>query len=230
MWWTPTRAALREFAIVVLGVMAALGAQAWWEYHSERGRETAYLRQLNADARETELRLESAIRDDSIAAEATTRALAAMDGDAARPSADSLKTWIIDAGRSAEFRPLLGTYRAMVGTGDLRLIRNDSLRAALISYAASLEGEETRINQIRGVIFNIVPDFAREVPFLRRVFASGDPVLTEPEVDLLLNNDEASVVLFTMQAASVNRVSGLRRVRDEAAALRRLLDREVNRK
>ncbi|HEX8830342.1 MAG TPA: hypothetical protein VF705_04210, partial [Longimicrobium sp.] len=51
------RGALREFGIIVAGVLCALGAQAWWEQHEERGREGDYLRQILADTRENERRL-----------------------------------------------------------------------------------------------------------------------------------------------------------------------------
>jgi hypothetical protein len=225
-WWTPTRASLREFAVVVLGVLAALAAQAWWEHRNERKLERTYLHQLLADTRENESRLHDVIADDSVAGIATARALAAMEGRAPRPAADSMRTWIGRAGSSADFTALSGTYRALLTTGDVRLIQNDSLRASLISYATALEEEETRETQIRGVIFDLVPTFAREVPFLRQVF-TGDMRVTDAQLTELLANEEAAVVMFTIQAANVNRLAAFRRIRARTLELRKLLEAEI---
>jgi hypothetical protein len=57
--------ALREFSIIVAGVLCALGAPAWWDGYQERGRERDYLRQLLADTRENEARLAAAMASDS---------------------------------------------------------------------------------------------------------------------------------------------------------------------
>ncbi|HEV2147217.1 MAG TPA: hypothetical protein VGR37_07425 [Longimicrobiaceae bacterium] len=81
---------LREFAVIVAGVLAALGAQAWWEGRQERERERAYLAQVLAETRENEERLADAIAEDSVAGVFTRRALAALEGVLPAPPGDSL--------------------------------------------------------------------------------------------------------------------------------------------
>lgn len=73
------RNALREFVVIMAGVLAAFAAQAWWEDHQERTRERDYLHQLLADTRENERRLTNAIEEDSAAGRATARALVALE-------------------------------------------------------------------------------------------------------------------------------------------------------
>ncbi|HEV2147216.1 MAG TPA: hypothetical protein VGR37_07420 [Longimicrobiaceae bacterium] len=104
-------------------------------------------------------------------------------------------------------------------------MRNDSLRALMVAHAASLDSEAARLQQFRGTILDAVPEFARSMPFMRRMFLDG----TEPgavDVGRLRRDPEAATVLFTLQAANVNRLSGLRRMRDETGRMRRALEAE----
>jgi hypothetical protein len=219
------RGALREFFIVVTGVFVALLAQAWWERRHERGLERDYLRQLYVDTRENERRLAEAISEDSVAGIGAARALAALDMMDPQPAPDSLLEWVTSAGRSADFRPVMGSYRALLGTGDIRLIRNDSLRALLIAYAASLESENARLAQIRGGVINMIGTLARSLPFIRGIFL-GDLDASRVNVAQLRRDEDAAVVLFTIQAANVNALAGLRRIRGETQRLRAALETE----
>jgi hypothetical protein len=219
------RSTLREFAIIVAGVLAALGAQAWWENRQERERERAYLAQVLAETRENEERLAEAIAEDSVAGIYTDRVMVALEGPGPAPPADSLVRWIGQAGRASDFQPVTGAYRALLGTGDLRLVRNDSLRAVMVAYAAALDSESARLQQYRGVILDAVPGLARAFPFMRRIFTDG----LEPggvDVERLRRDPEVATVVFTLQAANVNRLSGLRRVRGETERVRRALEAE----
>jgi hypothetical protein len=218
--------ALREFAVVVLGVLCALAAQAWWDGHQERGRERDYLRQLLADTRENERRLDEGIRTDSTAGAFTARALDALTSTTPPPPADSFVTWVINAGVGSNVQPLAGNYRALVGTGDLRLVRNDSLRAKLASYTAFLESESERQQQFNQVVRSQTTTVGRVLPFLQRVFLGGvrsDGV----DVQRMRADPEVGAVLFSLQASNTNRMSGLRNLRTETRNVRRALEAEL---
>jgi hypothetical protein len=202
------RVALREFVTVVVGVLVALAAQAWWEGREERERESGYLQQLEEEARVNETRLVRKLKQDSASLAGATAALAALDGSSALPLPDSVVAWIGRAGQSSSFDMLQGTYRALIGTGDLRLIRNDSLRAIIIGYSAALELENDRQSQIRGAIVDLVPSFAKAVPWMRTIF-SGPREMSPAEIAAMQRNPDVSIVLFTLQAATVNRIHGL---------------------
>jgi hypothetical protein len=202
------RVALREFVTVVVGVLVALAAQAWWEGREERQRESAYLHQLYEEALVNETRLTRLIAQDSAALQGASAALAALDGGDALPPVDSVAGWIGRAGVSGNFNMLDGTYRALIGTGDLRLIRNDSLRALIIGYSAALEAEAERQSQIRGAIVDMVPTFARAVPWIRTIFTDA-PDVSRIDVARMRRDTDVAVVLFTIQAATVNRINGM---------------------
>jgi len=219
------RAAAREFAVIVTGVLVALGAQAWWESRQEHQREREYLRQLLSDIRVNERRLAEAIAQDSAGGAAVTRVLETVDGAGPPPPADSLVGWVSQAGSASDFQPLTGTYRALLGTGDLRLVRNDSLRALIVSYAAAMDREEARLLQYREVILQSVGPLARTMPFMRSAFRGG-PDPTRVDVAALRADPEAATLAFTLQAANRNRLAGLRRARDETQRMGAALSAE----
>ena len=205
------------------GVLAALAAQAWWEGRQERARERDYLRQLLVDTRENERRLGDAIGIDSVSGVSVARAMTALLASGPLPPPDSLGEWVRGSGSSSDPRLVTGTYQALMGTGDLRLVRNDSLRARLATYAAELGSETERQRQLRGAMQDAVPAMARALPFMRGVFL-GDAHPGATDVARFRTDPEVGGVLLTLQAASVNRLSGLRHLREETRALLRALE------
>lgn len=220
------KGALREFAIIVAGVLCALGAQAWWQQHEESGRERDYLRQILADTRENERRLDDAIGQDSAGSLAAARIMDALTTPDAPLPPDSMLRWMSQAGRSTDFRPVAGNYRALLGTGELRLVRTDTLRALLASYASSVDAEADRQRQFRETMTNTAGPMARAMPFMRRAFV-GRPRLDDEELRRIRADPEVMGILFMMQAAISNRVSGLRSLRGETRRLRAALEAEL---
>jgi hypothetical protein len=126
-------AVVLEICIVVLGVVIGFQVTAWGQARGDRAQEQVYLRQLAADLRATE---EGIARADS-GALGTDRSGARLLRAfylPERPPRDSLLAWFSGTWRVATARPTLGTAEALVATGDLRLLRNDSLRTAVTTY------------------------------------------------------------------------------------------------
>lgn len=216
------RAALREFAVIVAGVLCALAAQAWWEQRENREREATYLRQLLADTRLNAERVREAVAIDSAAGVAARRAADALTSTGAPPPADSLVEWISGAGVGSEPQTVSGSYRAVVGTGELRLIRSDTLRAALAAYASFLENETERQRQFRMVVSSEAGEMAMAMPFMRRMLLDG-PDPSRVDVRALRDDPRVAGLLFTVQIANANRLSGLRALRKETDGLLALL-------
>lgn len=217
----------REFLVLVAGVLTALAAQAWWESREDRGRERDYLRQLLVDTRENERRLATAIAEDSAAAIGVTRAMDALQGSTRPPPpADSVVAWVRAGGAASDFQPLAGTYAALLGTGDLRLAQGDALRQRLATYAAAMDVERERLAQYREVVIEVVGPMARAMPFMRRVFLRdpGGLQAGDAEIARMRDDPEVAAVLLTVQAASTNRLSALRRLRRETGRMREALE------
>jgi hypothetical protein len=138
-----------EVAVVVLGVAIGFQVAAWGSARSDVVKEQRYLSQLAADLRETQRQLADA---DSFLVEpdhAGGRLWAAFY-QTEPPPADSLFAWRSIMARMRVVTPVLGTAEALVATGDLSLIRDDSLRSAITGYIessrhqASVQNERSR--------------------------------------------------------------------------------------
>ena len=211
--------ALREFGIIVAGVLCALAAQAWWDGHQERGRERDYLRQLLADTRENEERLDRAITQDSAARAASSQVLDALTRGGPPTAPDTIVKWMSRAASASDFRAVAGNYRALLGTGELRLVRNDSLRVLLAAYSSAVDTEADRQRLFRETMTGLAMPMARGLPFMRRALL-GDIRAAHVDLPRLRGDPEAAAVLFAVYAAYSNRVSGMRVLRDETQRLR----------
>lgn len=128
-----------ELGVVVLGVLIAFQISAWGQARSDRAKEEVYLRQLAADLVETERIFAWADSANGFSTRAADR-LAGAFYDPDPPPRDSLLVWIGNATSLITVDPITGTAHALVETGDLGLIRDDSLRSAITAYLGQIEG------------------------------------------------------------------------------------------
>jgi hypothetical protein len=222
----PWRSTFREFLVIVAGVLSALAAQTVWTRHQDHEMERDYLRQLLTDTRENEQRVSSAIDQERRIQSAARNVMTALEGTGPLPPTDSMTTWMVTTAGASDFRPLVGTYRALLGTGDLRLIHNDTLRALLTEYSAQVESESTRLSQLLAAVIAQAGPLGRAIPYIRRVFIDHEPKLDSREIARLRDSPDAAIVVFTLQAANNNRLNGLRAVYDETTRLRKALEAE----
>lgn len=138
-WRTRVSWFLREFIVVVTGVLVALALNAWWQTQQDRSFELQYLQQLHQDIENTI----GSIERDSQAEEASDRALSMLVRSfrmKPQPPRDSLVAWSLAAPNVLVTVPTIGTAETIVASGDLRLVRNDSLRLALPTFLESSKG------------------------------------------------------------------------------------------
>ncbi|NNF57967.1 MAG: hypothetical protein HKN04_06965, partial [Rhodothermaceae bacterium] len=126
-------AVLLELAIVVLGVVIGFQVTAWGQARSDRVQERTYLRQLAADLAETERDIGRASATIAPWDRAAAQLLQAFRTPG-RPPMDSVYAWLGSAVRVNRVRPVDGTAQALIATGDLSLIRSDSLRSSITAY------------------------------------------------------------------------------------------------
>jgi hypothetical protein len=216
---------LREFAVIAAGALAALAAQAWWQNRQDRDRERDYMRRLLADTRENTRRIDQLIIDDSSSEQTVRRVAAFLYDTSAPPPRDTLVAWFLDGGvfSSSAFYPLTNTYTTLLATGDLRLVRNDSLRSELVAYAARMDAEREGMGRYILQVFGDGSRIVRTFPFMRRLF-SGDTARMRAEARAfdfakLRRDPEATQFLFALENAKFNRLHHLRTLRSETAHL-----------
>ena len=211
---------LGELGLIVGGVLIALTLDAWWDGRQERRQEIAYMTQLLFDLRETESRLHA-----SIAGDAETLNVLGSILDRAfvgpPPPSDSLR---LPTGYS-QFRPLTGTHIALVKSGNLRLLRSDSLRFALIAYAALINATEAVLRHTETLIWNsterVIHGRARHSQSAMRQWGPID-------VEAALNDPDLVSALQVHAAASQNRIRNLQRLEEPTSNLIRLLGSQLN--
>ena len=219
------KSVLGQLALIVGGVLIALAVDSWWANRQERGEERAYLEQLLSDLRETESRLENSIAGDVGMLDRVSLVLdRAFNGPL--PPSDSLD---LPTGYS-QFRPLTGTAMALVQSGDIQLLRNDSIRFRLIAYTALINATETLLRHTETLIWNSTErKFLGRVRHSRSANVRGDVAWGTIDVAAALSDPELVSALEVQAAASQNRISNLRRLQEPTTELIQLLATELGR-
>ena len=131
-------AVVLELAIVVLGVVIGFQVTGWGQARADAAKERAYLHQLIDDLLETETeveRMHGAWKRQGASAGKLLRPYRSSS----RPPVDSVLRWMNHINYMNLPTYVTGTATALVETGDLNLIRNDSLRSSITRYLGRIE-------------------------------------------------------------------------------------------
>jgi hypothetical protein len=218
---------MAELAVIVGGVLIALAADAWWETRLERREARDYLQQLLVDFQETQRRLRG-----TIAAETETLQLVNSVVDRASrgvlPSPDSLEL----PTRYNEFEPLTGTLTALVEGGDLRLVRDDSLRFELVAFLSLVDASDQFLSHTETMIFDSIERVtlgrARHSQSASRQATNGASGWGEVDVRGILNDPDVIGALQLQAGASQMRVYSLGRLEEPIQRLIRLTQAQLN--
>ena len=135
-----------EVVIVILGVVIGFQITAWGQSRSDGSKEKIYLLQLENDIQQT---IDNLHAIDGVMASrelASAKLLRAFQLPSPPPR-DSLLIWVYELQAGAVPSPAMRTVEALISTGDLRLLRNDSLQIRITEYAEFIEEKE---NYLRG--------------------------------------------------------------------------------
>jgi hypothetical protein len=223
----PWKRLLAEFGVIVAGVLIALAADSWWERQQELNHAEEYLRQLLVDFEETEGRLRA-----TIAAETDRREHVSSVIDRARngplPPADSLD---LPTGYNY-FEPLTGTLAALIQGGDLRLLRNDTIRFELIAFFALMHETQTVLRHTETLVWNsterVLLGRARHSQSAVRREANGRRGWGEVDVAGALNDPEILSALEVQAVASQVRIFNLDRLQKPTSRILGLIRAELD--
>jgi len=123
-----------EVALIVIGILLAFSADRWWEGLQMRDSERDYLERLTGDFTANRRELEEAIaHQDTMLAAGESLLYALRSEDLVQDSVAKLLSAVLNVGPVTTH---LATYDELKASGNLLLIRNDSLRALLASFDA----------------------------------------------------------------------------------------------
>lgn len=240
-------AVVLELLIVVLGVVIGFQITAWGQARSDAAREASYLGQIASDLAETE----RVMTEGDLGARDVERSIYLLERafyTPERPPRDSLLVWLGNAAFGAPRRPVLGTVEALVSSGDLALVRDDSLRSALTGYLedarsevdiqarfegtrASAEKQLRRHADFSVPIKAVLPleriEGALGVPIGETAYFDGPRRSPSPlDVDGFLSNGEARHAVEQLALGTQNLRRGRGRMLRDATALRALVEAE----
>lgn len=130
---------LLEGLVVVTSILIAFALDAWWSQRAEERTEIAHLRALRSDFEQNVTRLTQLIEREEQIADASRRLLRVANSRVASPQ-DSVRNLMGQVFNSVRYDPVMGAYEAVVSSGGLAQLRDDSLRLALADFASFLEG------------------------------------------------------------------------------------------
>ena len=161
------RQAAGEALLLLLGVLLALGGQAWWEARVERENSREYVDNLLLEVQENRAGLDRLIERHSRYIAAGTSMLNEIQGGRADASADVILEQLRILGFFSDFRPATSALNNLVGSGGFNLIDSSELRLAILKYAQGiddhnvLQGEQTDF-----FLQTFVPVLGKSIPLL----------------------------------------------------------------
>lgn len=128
-----------EVGLLLLGAALAFAGDSMWDRRQERIEEAEYLASLRTDFATNRAALDElgAFYEEVLFADSVLLSYAVYGDWEETP--DSLLSISMRAFTMEYFRPALGTYRDMVGSGKLQLLRSAELRASLASFVEEVE-------------------------------------------------------------------------------------------
>ena len=168
----------QDWFTVIVEVVIGFQVTDWGQRRADRAKEETYLRQLATDLRETTDEIAQARAQQQSVSRSVARALRAYRSPE-RPPIDSLREWI---GSSFSFyapMPVLGTAQGIISSGDLALIRNDTLRAALTSYVERSRERRSAV-QVSIVLYaEAYGEINHRLDFIEVLLGSLTPSITD---------------------------------------------------
>lgn len=127
--------ALGEIILVVIGILIALQINNWNQNQLNKQKESQYYERLLDDAKEEKNILEAVINYSYQVVHHAKKAIAVYENS---PNASSIPVEnLIDMYQASQLQdpnPASSTYKELIASGQINLLQNDSLKAALMRY------------------------------------------------------------------------------------------------
>jgi hypothetical protein len=138
----------RDIAVIILGVLVALGFDGWVAERGDRALEVQYLSRLARDLRGDSVAL-AQYRGSAEAGERAARELLGLLGqrNEATP-ATSIARLFSDATRNAYLTPNSPTIDELQSTGNIRVIRESATRDAILTYYTEVTSFQRMIETV----------------------------------------------------------------------------------
>jgi len=223
-------AILLDFLIVVVGVFLGLQAQAWNQQRLDRQAEDTYLDRLAADFEAIDRSLAQCMRTfaGSLEAVETLRRAAAQVAagqEEGLPSRDSLADALIRATASTAAAGRSATFVEMLSAGDLSILRDDTLRNALIAYDQQTQVGQESWRMLRDLEGVHLDPLYRNVDL--RTDLDGEPYASIPDFDItgMTSDPDFKLMLNILVGSKANNHDLCKQQRELADTVREAIGR-----
>jgi hypothetical protein len=132
-----------EAFLILLGILLALGADAWWDERSERRQEAEYLDALVAELDQMRSHVEGVIRTTEQIEDAGSALLQVVPNWDTFET-DSLGVLLVTVSHEVGWAPPNTVYQDLINTGAVGIIRSESVRRGLNELMGTLAWVESR--------------------------------------------------------------------------------------
>jgi hypothetical protein len=173
----PVGRILAEGMVIVVSILLALSADAWWDRREERREEQGALSQLYEEFLQNRERLAEAESGHRAQRDNIINMLTAIAERGYPPGSYELPDSILRGGLGwVEFEPVGGVITSLISSGKIALIRDDSLRVALASWleeVRQLQVDEVQDGDLRLQVRDVVHDYVPLVSVDYRLGSEG---------------------------------------------------------
>jgi hypothetical protein len=194
----------REFTVIVLGVLVALGVGNWNTRSEESARGRDYVDRIEHDLRTDAVALEALLDSAEAAVESGVALLEVLNGGSSGRSPRGL---VVDLLRSDFELPVADyTYREVLGSGELGLIMPAAVRSVVVTYYARAAGYHDRLvenrRDLRNPLFN---EMAKTSVLLPRRLGRVDSIADRGVLDRLAESAESPTLVWQAITYQSNR-------------------------
>ncbi len=180
--------AIGEIVLVVIGILLALQINTWNTHKNEQAKEQLYLKSFYNDIQVNLKELDRVLTKSEWTISTTDSLLRHADGQLELNSTEEVEELVMGTANYTLFLSQEGTINDIFGSGDLSLIRNDSIRKAMVNWIADLKylkEYETlgKDNQLKYIGY-----LKSETPIFRLALHTN--FLTEQTISKLLADDK----------------------------------------
>ena len=130
---------LGEGIVIVVSVLVALSADAWWDSRHDATRRDDYVRALVRDFDQMSQRMDQSLGVSGTAVESGSALLRYLDGPTSANLPDSAVKLLRPLFWYEAFSPSIGGYEALVASGDLELLNAPELMQVLADFFGSFQ-------------------------------------------------------------------------------------------
>lgn len=227
-----------EAVAIIASILIAFSLDAWWDDRQAAEREQWYLLSLNRDFLENRTGLEHVIQVQDTLLQSVRELVLFGATTTPVPGADSVMNLIgrVFGNTTIGFTPNVGTYRELLNTSSLQVIKNDSLRTLLSDFGVQIEtidgievGARDGWNRERNEHLLTRLDAAALLP--EHMFAPGTTVARRPsQVDYrsLPKDPVFTNVMVGRLAVTEVKISMYRDLQGKVNEILRLLELELS--